>query len=460
MKAFRFVPVLILALSGVLITAGAASAAAPARHRFGHSYNCTGGDIAAGVYNSILVTGVCYMPAGTIIVRRDLTVAPGALLDAVTPGDPSATPLLPATLLVGGNVSVGRGAVLFLGCSPNVSCPKAINYDRIGGSLTAFGALGVVVHSASIGRNVSLLGGGGGVVGGVATGVCDGDPAKGVPAPIPPLWASDPSLANGEGPGMPLPVYSDVEDNSIGGNLSVIGLKSCWLGSIRNEVGGNVVFAGNTMGDPDAMEIDNNLVGRSMACFANVPAVQFGDGGAAPNIVRRFGLGQCGFHVTQPSPAPTANEGPGVQEHIAVSARSLQTYFGAHVQTSTTSQVVGTTASNTTLVDSSNTDNLTGNDGLTGSVAEMVAATAYQNGSDSFTAYDTCACSFDGQTGTVSIRAYGKTSANGFTWGTFLVTSGGSSVGGGLDSLAGWGTFSSWGEPAGTLRLVEHLRVT
>lgn len=87
-------------------------------------------------------------------------------------------------------------------------------------------------------------------------------------------------------------------------------------------------------------------------------------------------------------------------------------------------------------------------------------STGNPDGSDSFIAYDLCStCSFDGATGSATIEAYGETSAHGSTSGTFIVISGGAGNGG-LSTLAGWGTFSSAGEPAGVLRLVEHLRIT
>ena len=129
MKVLRFVPVLILALSAALATSVAAGAATSPGHRHpghgnhGYSYNCTGGNVPAGYYKSMIITGICYMPAGTIVIRGDLKVAPGALLDAVTPGDPTSGPLVPATVRIGGDVRVGVGAVLVLGCSPNISCP-------------------------------------------------------------------------------------------------------------------------------------------------------------------------------------------------------------------------------------------------------------------------------------------------------------------------------------------------
>ena len=49
------------------------------------------------------------------------------------------------------------------------------------------------------------------------------------------------------------PFYSVMEDTAIGGNLGIRGLHSCWLGVIRNHVGGTVRLIGNRFGDPDAM---------------------------------------------------------------------------------------------------------------------------------------------------------------------------------------------------------------
>lgn len=427
------------------LTASAASGA-PAGGG-GGTYYCTGGNIPPGSYGSIIVTGICFMPKGTIRVGGDLTVAPGALLDATSPGDPPAKPIVPATVLIGGNVRVGYGAVLLFGCSPNISCPSGITYSRIRGNLLATGAQGVVVHSSSIGGSASLLGGGGGA----AAKTCAAQsPSKPTVADLEP-WSEDKNLDQ-------TPVYSDFEDNTIGGNLTVAGLTSCWLGSLRNQVGGNGAWVGNTMGDPDALEIDNNLLGGNMTCLNNTPAVQFGDSGAAPNLVGGFGIGECGFHVVLPNPAPEAGQGTGVPEHIAVSIQSLQTYSGAHIHTSGKSQVVGVTTSGDTLVEAKNTVVLAGQ-GLTGKVSEQVLLTVHPNGSSSFEALDQCTCRFDGQSGSVTIRAYGTTSAGGATNGIFLVVSGGKGNGG-LSTLAGWGTFSSSGEPSGVLGLVEYLRIT
>lgn len=440
---------------------------------FGYTYDCTGGNIPPGLYNSMTITGVCYMPAGNITIQGNLTIAPGALLDAVTPGDPSASPVVPATVVIGGNVSVGAGGAFLFGCSPNISCtsPPGITYDRIGGNLTGIGALGVVVHSASIGGSVTLLGGGGGPA-------AENCSAVTVPpsTPVPPApWSEDANLDF-------TPVYTDFEDTTIGGSLNVSGLTSCWLGSFRNQIGGSATFVGNTMGDPDAMEIASNLIGGNMTCLDNTPGtpppgtpqstgVQFGDSGGSPNIVGGLGIGECGFNVVVPNPAPEADQGPGIPEHIAVSTWSLGTYYGTHTQIgpSVVTLPIGTTESGDVL--SAEVNNVVlGGTGLTGtetydpsqplgSTGEAVAITAYPNGSESFTAYDNCTCTFDGQSGTVSIRAYGTVWPNGLTTGTFLVTSGGAGLGG-LSTLAGYGTFTNIGAPAGTLRLVEHLRIT
>lgn len=445
MKMFRLVPVLVLGLSGVLVSAGSAGATSP-------PYDCTGGNggiVPPGTYSSMIITGVCYMPAGTITIRGNLTVEPYALLDATTPGDPAAYPLQAATVLVGGSVSVGTGAVLFLGCSPFISCPMAVNYDRIGGNLTATGALGVVVHSVTIGGTFSLQGGGDDISGPAA---CAADPAP---------WSEDASLTG-------VPVYSDAEDNSIGDDLSVVGLQSCWLGSLRNQIGGNATYVGNKMGDPDAMEIDANLIGGNMVCSANMPAVQFGDSGSAPNMVGGLGTGECGFDVVKPNPAPEAMQGKGIPEHIAVSTSTLGTYSGTHIQTSSIPIPVtaNVTVSNDTLVAEMNTDVLTGA-GLTGPVSEKLLATVHPNGSQSFIAADRCGttkapvtpCQFDGKSGTTTVIVHGTTSARGSTTGTFLVMSGGAG-GGGLSSLAGYGTFSNKGQPAGIVSVVEHLAIT
>jgi len=448
-----------------VLTASAASAA-PTGAGNGGAHTCTGGNIAAGTYSSITVTGICYMPAGTIVVRHDLTVAPGALLDAVTPGDPPGKhPVVPATVRIGGNVFVGKGAVLVLGCSPNISCssPPGISFDRVGGNITAIGSLAVVIHSATIGGSVSVRGGGGGAAGGANSGGCFNTKVFPIPAP----WSKDAALAN---PKTGSPQYTDAEDNFIGGNLTMVGVHTCWLGSLRNQVRGSLTYAGNVTSDPDGMEIDNNLMAGNMTCLNNDPAVQYGDSMAAPNIVGGSASGQCAFSVVKPNPAASPGPPPvtaGPLEHISVSAGSLKTYSGKHIATHVASLPPVTTTSGYTITADLNNFVLTGT-GLRGSgtfnpkampgqSGDQVLSTVHPGGSRLFIAYDTCNCHFRGHAGTVMIRFYGASSASGFTFGTFLVVSGGTGSGG-LSGLAGWGTFFSAG--TGTWHLIEYLRIT
>lgn len=454
MKTFKIVSVVAFLALGMVATAGAAGATPV--HR-GAGYTCFGGNINAGSYSSILVKGSCYMPSGTVRVRGDITVARGALLDAGTPGDSAggSSPLLAATVLVGGNVTVGKGGVLVLGCSPDSACATAVNYDRIRGNITGFGALGIVVHSIAIGGSVAMYGGGGGTFGPPASNACFG-------APTPEPWASDPSLG-----GSMTPVYSDFEDSTIGGNFTVLGIQSCFNGTFRNRIGGNARLVGNTMGDSDAMEVTSNVIGGNLTCLDNLPAAQFGDAGGSPNTVGRHATGECGFNVLLPKTPPEGAPGPTVNTHISVRASSLSTFIGVHVQTSPNQpQTLGTSASGETLVAEANDVVLAGR-GLTGTATvdpnnpppasgEAVLVTVHKDGSQSFLAADACMCMFRGKKGPVTLEAYGTVSPTGFTHGRFVIRS----AGGDLATLAGYGTFTSAHQPSNSLLLIEHLKLS
>jgi hypothetical protein len=477
----RVLIVPVLVAGGLLFMAGA-SAATPAPSPVGDTYICNGSDtgvIPPGTYNSMVIKGVCYMTYGTVNVLGNLTVAPGGLLDAAaTPGDPTDNPILPATVLVGGNVYVGAGAVLTIGCSPAGGC-HGVDYDRIGGSLTAIDAQGVLVQHVSIGGSASVLGGGGGAAGGASSGECFA-----LPSPNP--WGEDAALSQGQNG---TPQYTDFEDSTIGGSLSVIGVQTCWIGSFRDQVAGNVTFAGDVTSDADGNELGANVIGGSMTCLANQPQVQFGDSFATPNIVGGLGLGECAFSATQVNPVANPDNGQdsppfypaGPPVHISVSARTLGTYDGTHIVTSSNSLTSmlepNVTASGDTLVASLNSAKLLGggltgtisavfpptNDAPLGSTGELVVATnspGYPtSGSESFEASDMCTCSFDNQSGAVKIIVYGTTS-HGFTTGSFIVASATATppATSELENLAGYGTFS--GEAGGPLHLVEHLRIT
>jgi hypothetical protein len=253
--------------------------------------------VLTGTYSgNVLVNGVCAVNAGQAVVDGDLFVAPGgALVAAFALNDRTHSGF--SSLKVKGNVLVGKGATAVLGCEAlHFPCvddagkpPTLQSRTTIVGSLLASEPLGVIVHNSSIGGFVSEQGGGGGLS-------C-------TPVGIFRLFKS--------------PVYSDYEDNVIGDSVSVAGVHSCWLGVLRNAVHGSLTFSANHMLAADANEVLANYVNRSLTCLDNVPTVQYGDSGAAPDVVGGAATGECSFHSLSHDPAPN-----GPLEPIAVPAAS------------------------------------------------------------------------------------------------------------------------------------------
>jgi hypothetical protein len=198
-------------------------------------------------------------------------------------------------LTVGRDVKVLAGGTAILGCfassfpcidDPNPSSPTLNGPVSIGRDLIANEPLGVLMHDGAVGRDVRESGGGGGVT-------C-------VPSGIFAMFHS--------------PVYSDYEDSTVGRDLSVTALQSCWFGTLRVNVGRDLSYAGNTFADSDASEVHTNVVGRDISCSANSPNVQYGDAmNGGPNEVGRNASGECGFDVLKPNPAgnpPAMPPGP------------------------------------------------------------------------------------------------------------------------------------------------------
>jgi hypothetical protein len=228
----------------------------------GGSYTCTGGSIPAGTYSFLTVAGPCFLDSGSVTVQQNAVVQSGADLYAAFGG---------SNLKVGNNLDVKSDAVLVLGCEPEAficfndpdqNVGTLVTNDSIGGSLTAEQALAVLVHHSAVGHNVVQSGGGGGVN-------CDPQDA---------LLGS--------------PAYATYEDVSIGGNASITGWRSCWLGFIRNTVGGNVSFNNNVTADPDGNEVVTNTIAGNLDCSNNSPAPQVGDSEGAPNAAAHA-TGQC-----------------------------------------------------------------------------------------------------------------------------------------------------------------------
>jgi hypothetical protein len=269
--------------TGLLVaTAGTASA---------KTSTCTGDlnnfpaelGVLSGTYSgNVQVSGACAVYAGPTVVNGNLTVLPGGTLLAAF-GTTNFTPGTDAsTLTVNGNVSVKSGGTLILGCfassfacfdDPNQDMPTLDSPASVGGNLTANQPLGVIVHDATIKGNATENGGGGGLT-------CD------------PLGAF---AAFGS------PAYSDYEDSSVGGNLGVTGLTSCWLGMARDTVGGNMRVINDQLADPDAVEILSNGISGNLICQGNSmvwDSVDISETGlfprqSEPNTVGGKRVGQC-----------------------------------------------------------------------------------------------------------------------------------------------------------------------
>ncbi len=253
-----------LASAVVLMSAGLVPAVASASTGSQGAWTCTGGSVPPGTYASITVTGICNVDAGNVTVRGDVTIRTGGGLNAGFGG---------SDIRIGRDLVVLRNGLLVLGCEPvffvcfndpDQTVGTFVTHHRVGGNLVSQSGLLVLAHHSWIGGSVTQQGGGGGVN-------CTTFPL---------------------GPNGP-PAYSDYEDNVIGADATVVGLRTCWAGFIRNTVGHDVVFSNNYMGDPDGNEVVANTVAHNLFCFGNKPAAQIGDSMGAKNDVDGHAYGQC-----------------------------------------------------------------------------------------------------------------------------------------------------------------------
>ncbi len=213
---------------------------------------CSGGTIAPGTYNSLQITGICALPnGGAVTVNNGMTITSTGDLDGGKLG----------RLTVNGNITVNKGGTLLLGCDEDSQCGGVTNH-RVTMSINAKDALAVILRHNTIGGNVNIVGGGGGVT-------CADHPQLGFPA------------------------YTDVEDNHIGQSVLVANVRSCWFGAFRNVTGGNMTIRDNVFALSDATEVSGNRVGQSLSCFRNSPAAQFGDSAGTPNFVGGHKFGEC-----------------------------------------------------------------------------------------------------------------------------------------------------------------------
>jgi hypothetical protein len=273
----RFAGARVFLLAGgaslILFATGTASAMGTS------STTCTGdlsnlpasaGTIKGNYPGDVVVAGACAVDAGSAVIQGNLILLPNATLVAAFASD---------NLTVKGSIQVKDGAALIIGCNPqSFSCVDngaGTATVKVLRNLTAEQPLGMVVHNTTVSGKEVVDGGGGGVS-------CD----------------STPGVFGAFGS----PAYIDNEDSTVHGSLTIENVQTCWLGTLRVKVGGNLTDTNNTMADPDAGEVVANIVGGNISCTGNSPAVQFGDSGAAPNQVRGNATGQCGFGVLSPDP--------------------------------------------------------------------------------------------------------------------------------------------------------------
>lgn len=251
----------VAALGLSVYTASAGATAAP-------PYTCQGGSIPGGTYSSLIVKGNCNVDDGDVRVVGDVSVQANASLFAVFGG---------SDLNIGGSLRAGKNATVVLGCDPyDFTCFGESADQQEGGSstttiqhdLVASGARAILVHDSHIGGSVTQTGGGGGLSCG------DGE------------MVADVSLSIE-------PPYTTYSDTNIGGDLTITGVHTCWMGITRVDVGLSMTYTGNKTGDPDGNEVVTNHIVRNLACVGNVPAPQIGDSGGSLNFVGGLATGQC-----------------------------------------------------------------------------------------------------------------------------------------------------------------------
>jgi hypothetical protein len=271
-KAARTIAVLFGAVALALAGTSAANAA-PAGNG-----SCSGGDVASGTYANFVATGRCVVPAyGHVVIRGNLTIAPGAGFDA--------TQWSSSTAAIGGNVTAGPGSIFALGCTGAHPCSDGLppdeqhgttapGADYVGGNVTLNQVYNAAMNGIRIGGNLTSKGGGAGL--------------------IPQVDENSPFIP------------FSVKDDTIRGNVTVTGLRTVWFGVVRSIVGGNMTLTNNAGSDRDANEVVGNTVGGNLSCSGNSPAAQYGD--AVPSVpqgpndygwnnVRGKRLGECA-HMT------------------------------------------------------------------------------------------------------------------------------------------------------------------
>lgn len=246
----------VVTIAGAMMFSAVPALAAPGNS--GGFITCSGGDIASGVYSNVTVTGACSVPAGAVVtVTGNVVVRKGAVLDAQSAA---------STITVRHNVTALSGALLGLGCQPasyvgnsghacTVGDVNAHSTITVDGSVTALNSATVLLNGITVRRSITALGGG---------------------SEIP--WS--------------------IKNNTVGGNVTLAGQTTNWVGVLFNRVGGNVTLLHIAVTDTDpgahGAFVVQNRIGQNLICFGVTPTVTGGLFMGEPlNVVGGRALGQC-----------------------------------------------------------------------------------------------------------------------------------------------------------------------
>jgi hypothetical protein len=254
---------LLLLATGILLVLGLSGSGAFAAPK----ETCSSG--MSGTHGSVTVVGPCFVGAD-ITINGNLTLNDGSIFAGF------------GTVTITGNVTVGKGAQLFLGWDADEG---ELGPDSVGGNVVANQPLSLYIGNVTVHGNLVSNGG--------------GTAARFYNFPI--------------------------KDNRIDGNLVIHGWNGGWWGVIANSVGGNVDLSNNrSVVQPagecegtfpvgcaaapgaffDASEVQSRIVpgvinnpqhiSGNLICRGNTPAAQINalDGGG-PNVVDGNRIGQC-----------------------------------------------------------------------------------------------------------------------------------------------------------------------
>ncbi|MDQ6857270.1 MAG: hypothetical protein M3Z57_09380 [Candidatus Dormibacteraeota bacterium] len=251
--------------AGSLTTIGVAPVAAAGPS----GYVCTGtllgspGFISSGTYSSLTMpAGSFCAVVGDVTVTHPVTVGTGAGLvvfagsltiqgpTVISSGGALGSPQNTTPVHLGGPVSVGLNGAFILGTEK----PFGPIVNSIAGPVTGKGESTVQIHNTVIGGPVRLTGGGG-----------------------------DNAIVDTFGG---FGAFNDLEDNNIGGPVSITGYQGIWTGVIRDVIHGPFTFSDNVQATPpDEWDIGTDTIYGPATCNDNFPVPNTGPSAGGPSTV-------------------------------------------------------------------------------------------------------------------------------------------------------------------------------